>query len=196
MSLHPGWFQSTPSLRKVTEVLQEKGIELIISIHTFLAEGDIFKRFVILIWSIFQSTPSLRKVTSLKFDFIHGESISIHTFLAEGDMYGWQHLFLCSISIHTFLAEGDRCKKVLFQCIQNFNPHLPCGRWLFKLANDNHLLIFQSTPSLRKVTLKGELKWSLIIFQSTPSLRKVTFYVTKPMRAHCISIHTFLAEGD
>ena len=56
-------FQSTPSLRKVTEVLQEKGIELIISIHTFLAEGDPVNVFHVLFLLI-----------------------SIHTFLAEGDL--------------------------------------------------------------------------------------------------------------
>ena len=47
----------------MTEVLQEKGIELIISIHTFLAEGD-----------------EMKVATTLS------NLISIHTFLAEGDI--------------------------------------------------------------------------------------------------------------
>ena len=55
-------FQSTPSSRKVTEYIPEVTVANVISIHTFLAEGDI----KIKEWAI-------------------GTDISIHTFLAEGD---------------------------------------------------------------------------------------------------------------
>ena len=56
----------------------------VISIHTFLAEGD----------KGYDNIPTSSK-------------ISIHTFLAEGDQ-----IVICTlkgrlISIHTFLAEGD-----------------------------------------------------------------------------------------
>ena len=56
-------FQSTPSSRKVTEYIPEVTVANVISIHTFLAEGDI----KIKEWAI-------------------GTDISIHTFLAEGDL--------------------------------------------------------------------------------------------------------------
>ena len=123
---------------------------LAISIHTFLAEGDLSRSLVILIGII-----------------------SIHTFLAEGDhsteqwciheMYFNPHLpcgrrqaeemdkrleeafqstpslrkatmtqgfdeELESISIHTFLAEGDDVMCLIFLSVTHFNPHLPCGR--------------------------------------------------------------------
>ena len=58
-----------------------------ISIHTFLAEGDI-RQWV---------------------DMRHG-IISIHTFLAEGDVRPSIASDSKVISIHTFLAEGDVCQ--------------------------------------------------------------------------------------
>ena len=81
-----------------------------------------------------------------------GHGISIHTFLTEGDVVSVRCAGAMVISIHTFLAEGDN-----------------------KLAVARYTLaVFQSTPSLRKVTGEDE--------EDTEALR--------------ISIHTFLAEGD
>ena len=102
---------------------------------------------------------------------------------------------------------------------RNFNPHLPYGRWLARASDSIFRQVFQSTPSLRKVTCRycclriicfisihtflteGDCLWSLrfpliVLFQSTPSLRKVTL---TPLALRCfppISIHTFLTEGD
>ena len=56
-------FQSTPSSRKVTDEYENADSDTVISIHTFLAEGDSCSRAT---WSAiqrFQSTPSSRKVT-------------------------------------------------------------------------------------------------------------------------------------
>ncbi|WP_418545930.1 hypothetical protein [Ruminococcus bromii] len=58
---------------------------VLISIHTFLAEGD------------------SKKVENLYFTAV----ISIHTFLAEGDFARGKLVRRFNISIHTFLAEGD-----------------------------------------------------------------------------------------
>ena len=79
-------FQSTPSSRKVTsDGRLYSPLVYSISIHTFLAEGDL--HFLV-------------KHLSVK--------ISIHTFLAEGDVWTDEFCdFTHNISIHTFLAEGD-----------------------------------------------------------------------------------------
>ena len=74
--------------------------ELIISIHTFLAEGD--------------NKLSTAACT---------DCISIHTFLAEGDLQRLLYqIFILDISIHTFLAEGDLIPSVFF-CIRGISIH-------------------------------------------------------------------------
>ena len=168
-------FQSTPSLRKVTYLPLFKGEQQdYISIHTFLAEGD--------------HTQSKSKLTVRNFNphlpcgrwpFALGilpssEVISIHTFLAEGDMVKEDFQALETISIHTFLAEGDKKSILFILSTYNFNPHLPCGRWRFFCKAHATQIKFQSTPSLRKVTVIAPIAFLLIL----------------------ISIHTFLAEGD
>ena len=126
------WFQSTPSSRKVTPCSPSERRGRAISIHTFLAEGDPRSHP--------RPSPSL--------------CISIHTFLAEGDgALDFMDEFHVPISIHTFLAEGDsrKCRASWWQRRfqstpssrkvteehsrdtvrnNNFNPHLPRGRWL------------------------------------------------------------------
>ena len=100
----------------------------------------------------FQSTPSLRKVTAVIQDSANIVVISIHTFLTEGDVLYRFPLCVSMISIHTFLTEGDECNVAVTSCNTEF----------------------QSTPSLRKVTLSWALESMLTV----------------------ISIHTFLTEGD
>ena len=148
-------FQSTPSLRKVTSMYPSGECHILISIHTFLTEGDVDRAFS---WfpahSYFNPhLPYGRWHRPQKNVF--GSKISIHTFLTEGDviyLLMWNHFWkfqstpslrkvttvtcfwltnVNHISIHTFLTEGDA---------------LLLGRCLM-------LSRFQSTPSLRKVTL-------------------------------------------
>ena len=99
-------FQSTPSLRKVTQRHQRSRRE-----------------------SIFQSTPSLRKVTGNNCNSEPDAGISIHTFLAEGDGC----VVTCSMQMRYFNPHlpCGRWPWSLWVWIQihNFNPHLPCGRW-------------------------------------------------------------------
>ena len=146
----------------------------------------------------FQSTPSSRKVTVfyvsctwLRISFQSTPSSRKVTFRH------FLHLQLFVISIHTFLAEGDFKPCLHRRYCKDFNPHLPRGRWPTKHKHCNNGLIFQSTPSSRKVTIHTFNIGGLKIFQSTPSSRKVTFgccqWLVKPL---IISIHTFLAEGD
>ena len=111
-----------------------------------------------------------------------------------------------------------RCHSFLFHALRNFNPHLPCGRWPRSLAHhipsqhfnphlpcrrwrclvavDMIVKVFQSTPSLQKVTQGKRNKTAIAKFQSTPSLQKVTATYFACIKRLSISIHTFLAEGD
>ena len=125
------------------------------------------------------------------------------------------------ISIHTLRVEGDSlfltlCKNVRFY----FNPHPPCGGWL---SFDNPLywgLLFQSTPSVWRVTAikngygnvfrdfnphppcggwpGGSLSDALVSiwFQSTPSVWRVTPICCWFRSLPLISIHTLRVEGD
>ena len=101
-----------------------------------------------------------------------------------------------AISIHTFLAEGDYSVSFSQSRFRYFNPHLPCGRRPASQAGRPIVPIFQSTPSLRKATPSSISLSNLSVFQSTPSLRKATRRPGTIKNSSCISIHTFLAEGD
>ena len=128
--IHGGKFQSAPSLRKVTTSHGIYGNGRLISIHTFPAKGDkrlslITIYLIISIHTFFAEGDDLMILGVLFF------IISIHTFLAEGDANEAEVLDSTDISIHTFLTEGD-----------------------VKLSSYDELFgAFQSTPSLRKVTL-------------------------------------------
>ena len=167
-----------------------------ISIHTFLAEGDIFmiigirtsknfnphlpcgRRLVrgpeVTIGVAFQSTPSLRKATTWDGSADITAAFQSTPSLRKATVFSKRLRYYLSISIHTFLAEGDT------------------ARWRNIRKNTE----FQSTPSLRKATNKNIRVSRVETFQSTPSLRKAT--IPNPINSvqTDISIHTFLAEGD
>ena len=143
--------QSTPSLRKVT---------CPITLYT--------------LFCLFQSTPSLWKVTAGEKMVTAKFQISIHTFPAKGDKRLSLITIYLIISIHTFLAEGDQVDLSYNPHAIYFNPHLPCGRWQ---------------------AISG-VNYNMAIFQSTPSLRNVTISIQIDQEGLNISIHTFLAEGD
>ena len=145
-----------------------------ISIHTFLTEGDprLCNMGNVLIW--FQSTPSLRKVTCIvppQLLLCRFQSTPSLRKVTRSLQWTIDHLW---ISIHTFLTEGDPLQCVGLQLCLYFNPHLPYGRW-------------------RNVVCKRAWREA---FQSTPSLRKVTFLYLLTAVNRVISIHTFLTEGD
>ena len=148
-----------------------------ISIHTFLAEGDLLDYRISQCNSRFQSTPSSRKVTTNP----HRSFAKFTDFNPHLPRGRW--LCRCKpampynnrISIHTFLAEGDYQLVIIYVVfICYFNPHLPRGRWQCII----------------------NLSWCHIRFQSTPSSRKVTNDCVRDILLSVISIHTFLAEGD
>ena len=101
--------------------------------------------------------------------------ISIHTFLAEGDAVIIERYFDLTISIHTFLAEGDSVCIWMIRLVIDFNPHLPCGRWRYALYTS----ISVGWISIHTFLAEGDetglaMTAKTVIFQSTPSLRKVT----------------------
>ena len=123
--------------------------------------------------------------------------ISIHTFLTEGDGEVSSAKQLGFISIHTFLTEGDfndlgnflrdtlfqstpSLRKVTKSAVEgdlgglHFNPHLPYGRWRI-LCHTRHPLS-DFNPHLPY----GRWQWQPMSYADN-------------MR---ISIHTFLTEGD
>ena len=103
-------FQSTPSSRKVTTAKRPADHKDRISIHTFLAEGDINGRYYISIHLNFNPHLPRGRWLSAGLHPAAYRTISIHTFLAEGDLDTWVSAI---ISVY-------------------FNPHLPRGRWLQK----------------------------------------------------------------
>ena len=168
-------FQSTPSLRKVTTDTGEAAGEIKISIHTFLTEGDSAPCSTISLKTYFNPHlpygrwPKLRALRPDQSDFNphlpYGRWHCVHvlpwpTFDFNPHLpYGrWLTLLLsrsksCQISIHTFLTEGDAFPTLLQSPAKNFNPHLPYGRWQMSSGFCDYKSKFQSTPSLRKVTL-------------------------------------------
>ena len=146
----------------------------IISIHTFLAEGDktcfICGRHL----AIFQSTPSSRKVTFHRTVWKERYAFQSTPSSRKVTMMYSVMTSCRQISIHTFLAEGDAWVCIHQVSTWYFNPHLPRGRWRNLFVNTIKATLFQSTPSSRKVTRLPEVLLPFRLFQSTPSSRKVT----------------------
>ena len=168
-------FQSTPSSRKVTFSTLSKRCSIFISIHTFLAEGDVNVCLILDVVTKFQSTPSSRKVTV----FCCNRFLSFIYFNPHLPRGRWlflrfhlQNFFL--ISIHTFLAEGDAHNSGLAATEQ-----------------------FQSTPSSRKVTgAYGNGLHNDTISIHTFLAEGDDGFTGAGEVVESISIHTFLAEGD
>ena len=167
-------FQSTPSSRKVTCMDTNQLGQKEISIHTFLAEGDDTTRDRIQMLEPFQSTPSSRKVT----------------LRPRSDMSDWTHF-------NPHLPRGRwRSGAARRRDWNNFNPHLPRGRWH---TWDSFIIrIHDFNPHLPRGRWHrmSQAEFEKLIFQSTPSSRKVTTAKRPADHKDRISIHTFLAEGD
>ena len=122
-----------------------------ISIHIFLAEGDVSNNSIYVVLSISIHT-FLVEGDDVQYQITELTKISIHTFLTEGDhmrgdmarimpfqstpssrkVTGLRYIVTAplKISIHTFLAEGDDLDTAVKYRDRYFNPHLPRGRWL------------------------------------------------------------------
>ena len=80
-----------------------------------------------------------------------------------------------AISIHTLCEEGDDLLRSVYQ-------------------QKHH--VFQSTPSVKRVTQQPHQRDKTFLFQSTPSVKRVTFISRKSIGDFYISIHTLCEEGD
>ena len=79
-------------------------------------------------------------------------NISIHTTRVGGDIYFVLLLLYQSISIHTTRVGGDLIVLLIMQTTSYFNPHHPCGWWLYTCSMQLLILKFQSTPPVWVVT--------------------------------------------
>ena len=168
-------FQSTPSVWRVTLIFVGITSRKNISIHTLRVEGDVEFLDVFNVHFAFQSTPSVWRVTAVAEILNTISCISIHTLRVEGDDTSidnstsdlkfqstpsvWRvtsclqrHWFYRRISIHTLRVEGDVGIPSPVALPNNFNPHPPCGGWPEIAMTLLFIKIFQSTPSVWRVT--------------------------------------------
>ena len=112
---------------------QERKKHHTISIHSLLAEGDVYVPQAIQRGLLtFQSTPSSRRETKPTVESrVLQLTISIHSLLAEGDQAAQLAIPTATISIHSLLAEGD----------------------VSQIATVGAQVAFQSTPSSRRETV-------------------------------------------
>ena len=145
-------FQSTPSVWKVTrQINKESDVHSHFNPHLPCGrwQSGSFKLFERI---LFQSTPSVWKVT-----------------IREKRTGETQ----CNFNPHLPCGRWQGYAPTLVGCYY-FNPHLPCGRWLSLVLRLADCRLFQSTPSVWKVT--GD---------------DVNY-----LNVAIISIHTFRVEGD
>ena len=124
-----------------------------------------------------------------------------------------------SISIHTLCEEGDKRGSKRFRNSPHFNPHPLWRGWRYNKCGFFRKDLFQSTPSVKRVTIITK-KWIYqminfnphplwrgwpfvnsfygltVQFQSTPSVKRVTQYESNIRALGFISIHTLCEEGD
>ena len=191
------WFQSTPSVKRVTARQFQTRKKFYISIHTLCEEGDIkmgalfanskyfnphplwrgwqFWASGIKMNLTFQSTPSVKRVTFISRKSIGDFYISIHTLCEEGDRRAYLKERGFTISIHTLCEEGDETLIVWFA----------------------RKLLFQSTPSVKRVTF-GDYVYYCYYSISIHTLCEEGDSIVGARSASTppISIHTLCEEGD
>ena len=146
--------------------------------------------------------------------------ISIHALLTEGDKGRPLQDRSVIISIHALLTEGDFFVQVIPSALLDFNPRPPHGGRRFSPHPRRRRVRFQSTPSSRRATnFRQSTFHQLFNFNPRPPhggrpfhfglFRMLAQYFNprpphggrhdpegQPQRAHPISIHALLTEGD
>ena len=108
----------------------------------------------------------------------------------------WGRSFLIkSVKLDPF-AECDAILKILIYLALQFQSTPSLRKVTLPLVFVSCPEKFQSTPSLWKVTKIFGTSYPISTFQSTPSLQKVTLPGSSRHDCKSISINTFLAEGD
>ena len=146
-------FLSTLSLRRATVGQKRLRQKLAISIHTLLAESDVFITIITICTVLFLSTLSLRRAT---ISHLIPSSGTLHFYPHSPcgerppvrDIIQWEGIFLSTLSLRraTVGAVGQ------LQCIHDFYPHSPCGERLILHMARLMELLFLSTLSLRRAT--------------------------------------------
>ena len=128
-------FLSTPSARRATADIFQRGLAGIISIHALREEGD---------------TLSLGSLKA-------PNHISIHALREEGDSRSHHYYSrLYPISIHALREEGDYTKEGRVIHPNDFYPRPPRGGRLPPSAPFGTSWKFLSTPSARRATCRRE----------------------------------------
>ena len=134
-----------------------------ISIHALLAESDLMEHLDCKHTKGFLSTLSLRRATMFPGILPHHSRISIHALLAESDRGG-----------HISKARSE-----------HFYPRSPCGERRKSNKLTGLKLVFLSTLSLRRATVKGKpaspvigISIHALLAESDPEGAAVGYYVT------------------
>ena len=114
---------------------------------------------------------------------------------------GWRswvdcHMFRIAISIHTLCEEGDAVKNELRRVTHNFNPHPLWRGWLCSANISINSADFNPHPLWRGWPRQFFLMNFYLVFQSTPSVKRVTLKLNSSQKIFFISIHTLCEEGD
>ena len=192
-------FQSTPSARRATGLLQGIGryrrsfnprpphggrpcldhlgpVQACVSIHALRTEGDPTSLCLSAALVVFQSTPSARRAT-------------------QASASGWHDG--CSFNPRPPHGGRPSLSFGFAWHMNSFNPRPPHGGRPAISAWTCNEVSFQSTPSARRATVATlSFPAASISFQSTPSARRATG--NKPIRYLImdVSIHALRTEGD
>ena len=172
------------------------------------------------LWFRFLSTPSARRATKYLGEASDDYEISIHALREEGDKTtvaaaspptnfyprpprGGRRrcdvvdLQVLEISIHALREEGDTARPPRRPTPSNFYPRPPRGGRPSTSHLSLLLMIFLSTPSARRATIKNGYAIDDDKFLSTPSARRATIPINiADVQDAQISIHALREEGD
>ena len=122
--------------------------------------------------------------------------ISIHTLRVEGDIFISPFPKLINHFNPHPPCGGWLLKVRYFITPSDFNPHSPCGGWLPLPCRQRQQEYFNPHPPCGGWPEYYRVKCQLTVFQSTPSVWRVTTNVYSPKQTSYISIHTLRVEGD
>ena len=169
-----------------------------ISIHTLCEEGDLFLTTLLLVHFLFQSTPSVKRVTDIITSKTENKSISIHTLCEEGDVTSSSSGYLLEVHFNPHpLWRGWRASNIIVNItVLNFNPHPLWRGWHSCLVSIVMMILFQSTPSVKRVT-SYSVPCTLKALISIHTLcEEGDIQEAKKSGITDISIHTLCEEGD
>ena len=145
----------------------------------------------------FLSTPSARRATATTLTIKQASEISIHALREEGDSDLYSNIHALCISIHALREEGDLAFLPTLPLLQYFYPRPPRGGRLHRLRTLLLCLLFLSTPSARRATMKrfvGCFQAQTNFYPRPPRGGRLLSLVVCALWE--ISIHALREEGD